>query len=80
MNSEKIYQIALTLVPKVGDVAAKKLIAYCGGAEAVFKESKKSLLLIPGIGHGVNGSMRWFKLAGFHVQISEYAKLSVIFY
>lgn len=50
MNSEKIYQIALTLVPKVGDVAAKKLIAYCGGAEAVFKESKKSLMLIPGIG------------------------------
>jgi cell division protein FtsW len=38
------------------------------------------LVLIPGIGHGANGSMRWFKLAGFHVQISEYAKLSVIFY
>lgn len=50
MNSEKIYQIALTLVPKVGDVAAKKLIAYCGSAEAVFKESRKNLMMIPGIG------------------------------
>lgn len=57
MNSEKIYQIALTLVPKVGDVAAKKLIAYCGGAEAVFKESKKSLMLIPGIGARIASSI-----------------------
>tara|TARA_B110000438_G_C15798626_1_gene644024 strand:- start:631 stop:744 length:114 start_codon:yes stop_codon:yes gene_type:complete len=37
MNSEKKHQLALTLVPKVSDVAAKKLIADCGGAEAVFK-------------------------------------------
>ena len=57
MNSDKIYQIALTLVPKVGDVAAKKLIAYCGGAEAVFKESKRSLLLIPGIGPAIVNSI-----------------------
>tara|TARA_B100000795_G_scaffold81725_1_gene58923 strand:+ start:6987 stop:8090 length:1104 start_codon:yes stop_codon:yes gene_type:complete len=57
MNSDKIYQIALTLVPKVGDVAAKKLIAYCGGAEAVFKESRKSLLLIPGIGSTIANSI-----------------------
>ena len=57
MNSEKIYQIALTLVPKVGDVAAKKLIAYCGGAEAVFKESKRALLLIPGIGPAIANSI-----------------------
>lgn len=50
MNKERIYQIALTLVPKVGDVIAKKLIAYCGSAEAVFKEPKKNLMRIPGIG------------------------------
>ena len=57
MNSAKMYQIALTLLPKVGDVLAKKLIAYCGGVEAVFKESKKSLLLIPGIGTVVANSI-----------------------
>ena len=57
MNSEKIHQIALTLVPKVGDVAAKKLIAYCGGAEAVFKESRQSLMLIPGIGAAIANSI-----------------------
>ena len=50
MNTDKFYQIALTLVPNVGDVAAKKLLAYCGSAENVFKESRKSLMSIPGIG------------------------------
>lgn len=44
------YKIGVTLIPLVGDVNAKKLIAYCGGAEAVFKEKKKDLLNIPGIG------------------------------
>lgn len=57
MNSVKIYQIALTMLPNVGDVLAKKIIAYCGGVEAVFKESKKSLLLIPGIGNVVANSI-----------------------
>jgi DNA processing protein len=50
MNQETIYQIALTQVPKVWDVIAKKLIAYCGSAEAVFKEPRKNLMMIPGIG------------------------------
>jgi len=50
MNNQLLYGIALTLVPGVGDVNAKKLIAYCGGAEAVFKEKKKNLLHISGIG------------------------------
>ena len=57
MNSEKIYQIALTLVHKVGDIAAKKLIAYCGSAEAVFKQSKQSLMLIPGVGPVIANSI-----------------------
>lgn len=50
MNNQLLYGIALTLVPGVGDVNAKKLIAYCGGPEAVFKEKKKNLLHISGIG------------------------------
>ncbi len=44
------YQIAITKIPKVGAKIAKTLIAYSGGPEAVFSESKKSLLKIPGIG------------------------------
>jgi DNA processing protein len=33
----------------VGDITAKKLIAYCGGIENVFKEKKAHLVRIPGI-------------------------------
>lgn len=38
------------------------------------------LVLIPGIGKEVNGSYRWFSVGGFSLQISEFAKLSVIIY
>ena len=51
MNSELIYQIAITLVPEIGHISGKKLINHFGNVEAVFKESKKNLLLIPGISH-----------------------------
>lgn len=44
------YQIALSMVPGIGNVNAKKLIAYCNGAEAVFNEKHHLLLKIPGIG------------------------------
>ncbi len=49
-SQDKLYQIALTLLPNVGSVLAKNIIAYCGSAEAVFKTSKSKLEKIPGIG------------------------------
>ena len=50
MSDQLIYQIALTLIPGIGDVNGKRLIAYCGGPEAVFKEKRRSLEKIPGVG------------------------------
>lgn len=51
MNEEELkYQIALTLIPGIGSIAAKKLVAYCGGAKAVFEQTKAHLLKIPSIG------------------------------
>lgn len=50
MENRLLYEVALTLVPGIGDVNGKKLVAYCGGAEAVFCERKKNLSRIPGIG------------------------------
>ena len=44
MNSELFYQIAITLLPNVGPVTIKKLLALCGPPEAIFKE-KRSVLL-----------------------------------
>jgi DNA processing protein len=56
-DSTLIYRIALTLIPGIGDMQGKKLVAYCGGAEAVFREKKKHLLKIPGIGHALAGAI-----------------------
>lgn len=43
------FRLALTLIPGIGDVLAKNLVSYCGGAEQIFKARKKELLRIPGI-------------------------------
>jgi len=53
MSDDLKYKIGITLIPKIGSINAKKLIAYCGGVEAVFKEKKKALMKIPGIGEGI---------------------------
>jgi DNA processing protein len=52
-----IYQIGITLIPGIGDVNGKKLISYCGSAEAVFREKKRNLLKIPGIGQSTVNSI-----------------------
>lgn len=52
-----IYKIALTLVPGVGSVNGKSLVAYCGGVRAVFMEKKRALLKIPGIGEQAVNSL-----------------------
>lgn len=38
------------MIPGMGAVNSKQLIAYCGSAEAVFKQKRSHLLKIPGIG------------------------------
>jgi DNA processing protein len=50
MEQQLLYKIGITQIPGIGDVTAKKLVAYCGGVEAVFKEKVKNLLKVPGIG------------------------------
>ena len=50
MNEQLLYHIALISIPNIGDVTAKKLIAYCGSSEQVFKDKKSLLEKVPGIG------------------------------
>lgn len=52
MKQEEVlkYQIALTLLPGVGDVLAKALLSYFGSAEAVFAQKKEHLIKVPDIG------------------------------
>ncbi|MEX0983380.1 MAG: DNA-processing protein DprA [Bacteroidales bacterium] len=51
MNSETLqYQIALTMIPKIGAITARKLIEYIGSPEGVFMEKTSHLRAIPGVG------------------------------
>lgn len=44
------YKIGLSLIPGIGFLLAKNLVAYTGSVEGIFKEKKQNLLKIPGIG------------------------------
>ena len=57
MADDMLYKLGISLIPGVGDVNGKKLINYCGSAEAVFSSSRKSLLAIPGIGQATVNSI-----------------------
>jgi DNA processing protein len=44
------YKIALSLIPGIGSITARNLIAYVGSVEGVFLEKEKNLMKIPGVG------------------------------
>lgn len=50
MNNDLLYQIALTLIPNIGNVHAKTLVNIYGNAQSVFNAKKKELENIEGIG------------------------------
>lgn len=50
VEKDLLHKIALTLIPQVGAVTARSLVAYCGGVEEVFQAPYKVLVKIPGIG------------------------------
>lgn len=47
------HKIALSLIPRIGDINARKLVSHFGSVEAVFHESYRNLTKIPGIGPGL---------------------------
>lgn len=47
------HKIALGLIPGIGDINARKLVAHFGSVEAIFSEPYAGLLKIPGIGTGL---------------------------
>lgn len=61
MQKELLYQIALTLVPNIGDVRAKALIYHFGEASSVFHASKKKLEAIEGLGPKAVNAILQFK-------------------
>lgn len=50
MSEELVFQIALELIPGIGNRGTKQLMSYCGSATEVFRASKSKLFKIPGVG------------------------------
>ena len=50
MQKELVYQIALTLIPNIGDANAKALVNHFESAQAIFHAPKKELDALDGIG------------------------------
>ncbi|MDE0470597.1 MAG: DNA-processing protein DprA, partial [Ekhidna sp.] len=48
--SELASQVALDLIPGIGNHGIKQLISYCGSAQSVLSAPKSKLLKIPGVG------------------------------
>lgn len=61
MDNDLLYQVALTLVPNIGDVHAKSLINHLGSAENIFKAPKHKLENIEGVGSVRAASIKAFK-------------------
>lgn len=49
-DQDLFYLLALLKVEGVGDIMAKKLLAHCGNAEAVFKAKTNQIAAIDGVG------------------------------
>ncbi len=49
-DEEKIYQIALSIIPQIGVINARRLMSYMGTAKDIFKSTRSQLLKIPHIG------------------------------
>jgi DNA processing protein len=47
------HKIALGLIPRIGDINARKLVSHFGNVEAIFHEPYRNLIKIPGIGSGL---------------------------
>jgi DNA processing protein len=51
------HKIALSLIPSIGDITARRLVSYIGSVEGVFSETYRNLVRIPGIGSGMAKSI-----------------------
>ncbi len=80
---EFLYEIALTLVPGVGDVLARRLISHCGNAEAVFKEKKHHLIQIQGIGDYLANNIlqnKYTERAAQEIEFAKKYKIQILYY
>ena len=83
MEEENLFEIALGLVPGIGNVLAKHLISYRGSAKNVFQTPKGKLLKIPGIGPKIAESIlsaEVLKKAESELKLAQEKEVSILFY
>ncbi len=83
MDDEKLFQVALGMVPGLGDITIKTLVSYCGSAGDVFKKNKSQLSKIPGIGQLIASKILSFKdftLAELEIEKCIKHKIDIIHY
>jgi DNA processing protein len=82
--SDKVFQVALSLVGGVGSVLYRQLISHFGNAETVFEAKKEKLLKISGVGNTIveNFSKRGelFNQAQKTIEKAEKEHAKIIFY
>ena len=80
--NDLVYQLALTLVPNIGDVHAKILIQHLGDAKSVFTARQNILEKIEGIGTVRARSIKefdTFKIAEDEIKFIEKYKIKTLF-
>jgi DNA processing protein len=71
MYEEKLYQLALTLVPGLGDILVKTLISYIGSAQEVYSATVSKLTKVPGIGPNTARAIKRFDLKEAEEQLKK---------
>jgi DNA processing protein len=82
MNNDLLHQLALTLVPNIGDVHAKILVQHLGDAQSVFSAKQSLLEKIEGIGTVRAKSIKQFndfKPAEEEIKFIEKYKIKTFF-
>ena len=77
------YKIGIGLIPKIGPVLTKRLVAYCGSAENVFRAKRSGLARIPGIGEKIAEYIitnRNLDVADKEIDFLEKNNISALFY
>ena len=83
LQEELLYKIALSLVPGIGCITAKSLIAYCGSARQVFMEKERILRSIPGVGTVLAKNIQQSKVlsrAGKEIEFMDRNDVTALFY
>ena len=84
MYSEKtLYYIALSMIPGIGPLLARQLIAYVGSVEQIFKEKPQNLEKIPKIGETLAHEIahaQTLKMAEYELQFAQKNNIAIVLY